>query len=84
MKDQLCADPEAADFLPVSLALGLGAAFKSNDCEALLTYTSVSKQRRVGGQELIYISSQPQGKGKKILVLNSVKHITNRAREWLY
>lgn len=66
MKDQLCADPEAADFLHMSLApeVDLGAAFK-NDCETLLTSTSVSKQRRVGGQDTIYISSQHQGKGKK-------------------
>lgn len=66
VKDQLCADLEAADFLHMSLALevNLGAAFQNN-CLTLLTYTSVSKQRRVGGQETIYISSQNQGKGKK-------------------
>lgn len=64
VKDQFCADPEAADFLHISLALevGLGAAIKDNGCETFLTYTSLSRQKKVGDQDM---SSQHQGKGKK-------------------
>ena len=54
VKDQLCADPEAADFLHISLALevGWGAAFKNNVCKTLLTYIPVIRQRRVGSQHV--------------------------------
>ena len=66
VKDQLFADPEAADFLYIFLVLevGLGATFKNNDFEVFLIYTSVSKLRRVGAQD---VSSQHQGKRKKYL-----------------
>lgn len=83
VKDQLYADPEAADFLYMFLALemGLWAAFKNNDCDTFLTYTFVSKQRRVGGKG---VSSQHQGKGKKVPLITPVKHTVNHAGEWLH
>lgn len=67
VKDQLCSDPQATDLLHMSLILevGLRAAFKNNDCETFVIYTSVSKQKRVGSQDMSYISSQHQGKGGK-------------------
>lgn len=83
VKDQFCADLEAADFLHISLSLevGLGAAIKDNGCEIFLTYTSLSRQKRVGDQG---VSSSIKEKKKKIPLLNSMKCIRNHEGERLH
>lgn len=62
VKDQLCVDPEAADFLHTSLALevGQGAAFKNNGCKTFLTYIPVIRQRRVGSQHVSSLIKQKE------------------------